>query len=369
MFMKQLSLYKNHFLFSITMFFSLTVFSQISVTTNQTATQLLDYITGSNVMVSNAVLTCDSGANGTFIVTGNSNLNLDSGIVLTSGTSSVNNPETYSASQYNNISGDTALSNTINATTYDACKLEFDFTSPYDTVLFKYSFGSEEYAGFMCTAFNDAFAFYISGPGISGVQNMALVPNTTIPVSINSVNNSVALGTAGPYCTNLGPGAPFGAYYVDNTNGNTIAYKGFTTVLEAKYPIIQNSTYHMKMVVADATDYILDSGVFIEGSSFTAKPANPNAIVTVDFNKTQIYPNPFKDNFRIELPSDVLNENVQVEIKNELGQILYQHICSVKTLNQNLETATSKLPAGIFFMNLSASMKNFNEVVRLIKMN
>ena len=168
--MKQLSLYKHHFVFTITMLFSLTVFSQISVTPNQTAAQLLDYITGSNVTVSNAVLTCDTSANGTFIVTGNSNLNLDSGIVLTSGTSSVNNLETFSASQYNNMPGDTALSNTINATTFDACKLEFDFSSPYDTVLFKYSFGSEEYAGFMCTAFNDAFAFYISGPGISGVK-------------------------------------------------------------------------------------------------------------------------------------------------------------------------------------------------------
>ena len=198
---------------------------------------------------------------------------------------------------------------------------------------------------------------------------MALVPNTAIPVSINSVNNSVALGTAGPYCTNLGPGAPFGAYYVDNTNGTTIAYRGFTTVLEAKYPITQNSTYHMKMVVADATDYILDSGVFIEGSSFTAKPANPNAIANVDVNKTRIYPNPFKDKFRIELPTDVLNENLQVEIKNGMGQILYQHYCTAKTLNQNLETATSKLPAGIFYLNLSASIKNFNEVVRLVKMD
>ncbi len=343
--------------------------AQISITTSQTASQLLDYITGSNVTVSNAILTCDTAANGTFLVTGNSNLNLDSGIVLTSGNAHINAPESMWASTGNNTLGDSDLSNTINCNTFDACKLEFNFSSPYDTVLFKYSFGSEEYAGFMCTSFNDAFAFYISGPGISGVQNMAIVPNTNIPVSINSVNNSVAMGTSGPNCTNLGPGAPFDAYYVDNTNGTTLAYKGFTTVLEAKYPIQKDSVYHMKMVVADAVDYIYDSGVFIEGSSFTAKPANPNAIADKKNEHTKAFPNPFNDKLTIELPTSVLNESIQVTLKNEMGQIMAQYQGLGKMINVQLGTEVAKLSKGIYYMSISVPNKNINEVVCLLKID
>jgi len=56
----------------------------------------------------------------------------------------------------------------------------------------------------MYTGFNDIFAFLISGPGIVGTQNIALVPGTTTPVSIFNVNN----------VTNP-------AYYVNNGDGFT----------------------------------------------------------------------------------------------------------------------------------------------------
>ena len=34
--------------------------------------------------------------------------------------------------------------------------------------------------------------FFINGPGINGVQNIALVPGTATPVSIDSINNGYA---------------------------------------------------------------------------------------------------------------------------------------------------------------------------------
>ncbi len=350
--------------------------AQVNINTNKTANQLLDYITGPNVTVSNAVLTCDSLANGTFVVTGNSNLNLDSGIVLSTGVvetvggnAGINGAESLFASTSNNAAGDVDLSTLISLSTYDACKLEFDFNSPYDTVLFKYSFGSEEYASFMCTAFNDVFAFYISGPGITGTQNMAIVPGTNIPVSINSVNNSVALGTVTSFCTNLGPGAPFGNYYIDNTNGSTITYKGFTTLLEAKYPITPNNTYHLKMVVADASDVVFDSGVFIEGSSFTAKPANPNAIDNVNTKKTLVFPNPFQDKTTITLPTELNQEIITVSLNNEIGQSLYNSPIAGAQLNSVLTSVIEKCVNGSYFLKISAPNKNYNEVIRLQKIN
>ena len=46
--------------------------------------------------------------------------------------------------------------------------IEFDFVPLGDTIQFQYVWGSEEYAEFVNTNFNDIFGFFISGPGISG---------------------------------------------------------------------------------------------------------------------------------------------------------------------------------------------------------
>jgi hypothetical protein len=61
-----------------------------------------------------------------------------------------------------------------------------------DTLKFRYAFGSEEYMEFANSSFNDVFGFFISGPNPSGGsytnQNIALIPGTATPVTINNVN-------------------------------------------------------------------------------------------------------------------------------------------------------------------------------------
>ena len=47
-----------------------------------------------------------------------------------------------------------------------------------------------------------------------------------------------------------------------------IQYDGFTVVLTARYHVIPNEIYHIKMAVADVADGILDSGVFLAAGSF-----------------------------------------------------------------------------------------------------
>ena len=59
---------------------------------------------------------------------------------------------------------------------YNAAILEFDFVPVTDSVSFRYIFGSEEYddqsgsfgINYNCSAYNDKFAFLISGTGIAG---------------------------------------------------------------------------------------------------------------------------------------------------------------------------------------------------------
>jgi hypothetical protein len=175
------------------------------------------------------------------------------------------------ASTRNNVAGDADLEPLAGQTTHDACALEFDVIPQGDTVRFDYVFGSEEYINATCGPYNDAFAFFISGPGISAPENMALVPGTNIPVTINSINS----GVPGPNysiagCTGMGPGSPFTGYFTDNSSGNTVTYHGFTKVLQALHPVVPCTTYHLKMVIADGGNFIYDSGVFIKAGSLRA---------------------------------------------------------------------------------------------------
>ncbi|MBK7148351.1 MAG: choice-of-anchor L domain-containing protein [Bacteroidetes bacterium] len=155
--------------------------------------------------------------------------------------------------------------------------LEFDLQVLSDSVEFKYSFGSEEYLEWVSAGYNDVFAFYISGPGIAGQQNIALVPGTATPVSIDNVND-----------------ISNSAYYVDNGDGFTapqngsnyyIQYDGFTTVLTAKRKNLQPcQTYHLRLAIADAGDGILDSGVFLEANSLTSNGVTVDDASTNDPN-------------------------------------------------------------------------------------
>jgi outer membrane protein OmpA-like peptidoglycan-associated protein len=156
---------------------------------------------------------------------------------------------------------------------YDEAILEFDFIPVSDSISFKYVFGSEEYPEYVDKQFNDVFAFFLTGPGIKGTQNIALLPGTQIPISINTVNNKHNK-----------------QYYVDNTwylnpktwkpklryrwkkysqlIDNAIQYDGYTTVLFAKSKVSPFQVYHIKIIIADVQDHIYDSGVFLQANSF-----------------------------------------------------------------------------------------------------
>ena len=267
------------------LFQSISSFGQIVVTPNLSASILANNLVGSGITIMSPTLTCPGIANGTFV--GPSSLSFNAGIVLTSGraatvgaTTGSNGPASGFASTSNAAPGDPQLTALAGQPTFDACILEFDFKTSGDTVKFNYVFGSEEYNGYTCSSFNDVFGFFISGPTYGGPTNIALIPGTTIPVCINSVNCST-----GAVCTALvGPGAPYCSYYVNNLAGTTISYDGLTATLQAIAPVTPCDTYHLKIGIADGTDHIFDSGVFLEAGSFssTAVSVSPLGINSTD---------------------------------------------------------------------------------------
>jgi gliding motility-associated-like protein len=263
--------------------FSFFSFAQLSVNNTQTPTQLVqDVLLGNGITVSNINYTGASAARG-FFNGATSNIGLASGVILTTG-EVINAPGpnlSGSEGTDNSGSGDPDLDQVSGVFTFDACVLEFDFVPLADSVTFRYVFGSEEYPEFVDGSVNDAFGFFISGPGITGPysnnsKNIAIIPGTTTPVTINDVNNGTndcALGGPNGPCSNC-------AYYVNNCNGNTVQYDGFTTVLEAKATVVPCQTYHIKLAVADGGDGVWDSGVFLEANSFSSGTVNISAEAT-----------------------------------------------------------------------------------------
>lgn len=189
----------------------------------------------------------------------NSNIGLASGIVMTTGTINIavgpnNKPD---AGADNGAPGTALLGNLLGGVeTFNASILRFNFVSESDIVEFRYVFGSEEYPEWVGNVYNDIFAFFISGPGIPGNQNIAIIPGTNLPVAINNVNE----GSFSQFFTNNGNGITSG--------GATVQYDGFTRPLIAKANVIPCSTYTLTMAIADVGDAFYDSGVFLEASSF-----------------------------------------------------------------------------------------------------
>lgn len=256
--------------------------AQITVAGNQTAAALAQALVGTGVTISNPILNCTGVANGLFYVTppAVSNLGLDSGIILTSGraetvgaTLGANGAGTAGTpSLSNSAPGDVDLTALAISNTNDACILEFDFIPLGDTIKFDYVFASVEYQNFTCSSFGDIFGFFISGPGITGpftggAKAIALVPGTSCPVGVNTINSSTAspCGPIGPPCS-----PPNNALFVNNIGGTTVAYNGFTQVLTAISEVTPCVPHHLKLAVADATDFILDTGVWLKAGSLSS---------------------------------------------------------------------------------------------------
>ncbi len=255
----------------IVLIFSHSVSGQLVTSGAMSPSSLVqNVLLGNGVVVSNINYSGSPLAIGSFTATG-TNLGLANGIIITTGTIQNNGQgpqgpnNSPSSGIDNNKPGYSLLAAPPignNTPTYNAAVLEFDFIPYSDSVKFRYVFGSEEYPEFVGSQFNDVFAFFISGPGIAGQKNMALIPGTNTAVAINNVNNGNP--TNGTPSSNS-------AYYVSNNNGATIQYDGFTTVLEAKSKVQCGQKYHLIIAIADVGDGIYDSGIFLEANSLSSK--------------------------------------------------------------------------------------------------
>jgi hypothetical protein len=227
-----------------------------------TATALAQSLVGQGVTVSNVTVTGPLRAIGNF--TSSSNIiGFTNGVVLSTGSvRNVVGPNCSGAIDgENGFPGDTDLDNLLGTgqSTNDAAVLEFDFVPTSAAVSFQYVFSSDEYNEFVFQ-FNDVFGFFLNG------NNIALIPGTMTPVAINNVNGGNPLGT----------GAVNPQFYMNNDFQFPAAaptdteMDGLTAVFTAQGTVKPNTTNHIKLAIADALDFALDSNVFIKAGSFTS---------------------------------------------------------------------------------------------------
>jgi len=239
----------------------------LQVSSNITPEQMVqEILIGGGVVTSNITYTGNNISRGKFWG-GPGNIGISDGIILTSGNVTIApGPNNNTGAGANSgQGGDPDLNMIAGVSTFDACLLEFDFIPQSTTVTFRYVFASEEYHEYV-DQFNDAFGFFISGPGITGIYsnnsaNIALIPLTNIPVTINTVNCGNPYNCR-DYCDHC-------QYFVNNTQQFT-QYDAFTKTLTAWATVIPCETYHIKLAIGDGLDHAYDSGVFLEANSFSS---------------------------------------------------------------------------------------------------
>jgi gliding motility-associated-like protein len=254
--------------------------SQIAVQT-VTPTQAVDLLVGSGVQYSNVTYTGDSLQLGSFTGAIGMDFQIPAGIVLS--TQAAEDIELNSSFPFltNTVSDNADLLDIANSVppligqnfivggAYDVCILEFDFIPNGDSLIFEYIFGSDEYLTYVNSQFNDVFAFFIAGPGITGPysapagfpdgsSNIAFIPNTDpeIPITISSVNNVLN-----------------SEYYINNPSVQDIALNGYTITMQAYAPVICGQTYHIRLAIADGSDTALKSVVAFQEGSFSSNGA------------------------------------------------------------------------------------------------
>ena len=258
----------------------------MTVNSGFTPLEYVQALVGPGITVSNVVMTNNS-ANQIGIFDGqNSNIGFNSGVVMAAGPVNglVGNAGMADAGQPGNGQTDADLltvaqsvtsnpsSGSINSVN-DVISLEFDFVPSSNVASFNFVFSSDEYTAWINSTFNDVFAFFVSGPGITGpfnappgfpggAQNVALVPGTNTPITISTIYPA---GVPGEPPAGLNP-----QLYVSNVGGTTHTHNGFTVPIPIELNVQCGETYHFRFAIGDGSDTYLNTAVFLEAGSFVS---------------------------------------------------------------------------------------------------
>jgi gliding motility-associated-like protein len=263
------------FLTSLGVISSFNLYSQVAVD-NVSADEAVQYLLGPGVEFSNAQFTGDPIQLG-YLTGAIDPFEIPSGIILS--TDDASNVQTDGGNGgfiATNISNGPDLLDVANSvppligqsfsvsSVNNIAILEFDFVANGQALSFEYIFGSDEYLTYVNSTYNDVFAFFLAGPGITGLYdapagftdgsaNIAVIPDSdpALPITISSVNNVLNQ-----------------EYYYNNPTQTDIALNGYTYTFVASSALVCGATYHIKLAIADGSDQSLKSVVILKEGSF-----------------------------------------------------------------------------------------------------
>ncbi|MFK7808811.1 MAG: choice-of-anchor L domain-containing protein, partial [Saprospiraceae bacterium] len=273
---------KNQFL---QLFFCVVVFANINAQSNLTVDQsytveemVMDFFNHPEITISNVDYTGVEASYG-FFDSGEPDetaLEVNAGIIISTGDAIDAIGPNQSSSTSTNMGGgsdpdlEALLSN--GGPVNDAAVISFDLTVASTLELdFSYVFGSEEYCEFSGSNFNDIFGFFVSGPGIAGTfsnggVNIATIPGSTNGdfVSINNINQNINTDLFIPNREDA-----FGNGCGAEIDMENMEYDGFSVALDASFMALEGETYHIRLALADVSDGIFDTGIFLGFNSLS----------------------------------------------------------------------------------------------------
>jgi hypothetical protein len=224
-----------------------------SINDGLTRDQIAALLVGSGATISNVVITGSNLAIGSFGA--GETLGIDSGVILSTGDIADAEGANTSpgAGQGLGTAGAAALTAIVSPfETHDAMTIEFDVVTESPTFAIRYVFASEEYREYVDSEFNDVFAFFVNG------SNIALTPGSGQPVTINTINHLRNQGI-----------------YQDNEGGASTQFDGYTSPLLAVAVVEPGTTNHIRIAIADTSDSVLDSAVFIAQGGISGSQIAP----------------------------------------------------------------------------------------------
>ncbi|VVU99062.1 hypothetical protein FVB9532_00312 [Mesonia oceanica] len=202
----------------------------------------------------------------------NGDFPISEGVIIRSGeaqyTAGMYTGENISTQQ--NSNGDADLEEVANssgqvADITDVAYLQFDFVPISNKLSFDFLLASNEYGEFQCIS-NDVLAFVLTNLNTGESNNIGLIPETPIPVSVKNIRDNAY----NPECSSEYE-EYFDVYNVDNPASSTLNMRGHTKVLNASSGLEVGAPYRIRFIIGDSNDPDYDSAIFLAAGSFETK--------------------------------------------------------------------------------------------------
>ena len=253
------------------------------------ATAAVQHLSGPNVLLSNAYSQTITPQQIGVFSDSTASMGLDSGLVISTGivhglVGPNNIPNLTAGGGFQAYDAEIAtMSPLYPGTMFDPGIVVMDLVPAGDTLEVTYVFGSEEYDEYACSDKDDRFGLFLSGPGIqgpftNGAVNIARLPISNLPITVNTLNRGMAGAQGNLGLCNMNPGWLMDTiYYINNDFGLNTQLDAYSVVLTARTIVQPGALYQLKIAIADINDGNFDSAVFFPEGGIRCSDLSTNA--------------------------------------------------------------------------------------------